>query len=46
MKRRTRAALRKEIAATSQSAVVEPLDAIRDDYARFTERIAVAAGSQ
>ena len=46
VKRRTRAALRKEIAATSQSAVVEPLDAIRDDYARFTARIAVAAGSQ
>jgi len=45
VKRRTRGALRKEVAVTSQSAVVEPLGAIRDDYARFSERIALAAGS-
>lgn len=44
VKRRTKSALHKEIAATSQSAVVVPLGEIRDDYARFTERIAVAAG--
>lgn len=45
VKRRTRAALRKEIAVASQSAVVEPLGAVRDDYGRFTERIAAASGS-
>lgn len=45
VKRRTRAALNREIAATSQSAVVEPLGEIRADYSRFTERIAVAAGN-
>lgn len=44
VRRRTRSALRKEIAATSESEVVAPLGAIRDDYARFAERIAVAAG--
>lgn len=44
VKRRTRAALRKEIAATSQEAVVAPLNEIRDDYARFNERIRTAAG--
>lgn len=44
VKRRTRQALIKEVAATSQSVVVEPLAQVREDYARFTERLAVAAG--
>lgn len=44
VKRRTRAAVQKEVAATSQSVVVEPLMAVREDYARFNERLAVAAG--
>lgn len=44
VKRRTRSAVHKEIAATSQSAVVEPLGEIRDDYTRFIERITVATG--
>ena len=44
VKRRTRAAVQKEVAATSQSVVVEPLMAVREDYSRFNERLAVAAG--
>ena len=45
IKRRTRTALRKEISAMSEATVVAPLEEIRDDYVRFTERIAVAAGA-
>lgn len=44
VKRRTRQAVQKEVAAATQTTVVEPLDAIRDDYNRFAERIAAAAG--
>ena len=44
MKRRTRAAVREQVAAVSQTAVADPLLAIRADYDRFAERIAVAAG--
>lgn len=43
VKRRTRSAIQKEVAASSQTGVVEPLDAIRADFDRFAERIAVAA---
>ena len=45
VKRKTRSAVRKEVADTSHVAVVEPLNEIREDYARFTERIAIAAGT-
>ena len=45
IKRRTRTALRKEIAAMSETTIVAPLAEIRDDYVRFTEYIAVAAGT-
>ena len=44
VKRRTRQAVQKEVAAATQTTVVEPLDAIRDDYNRFAQRIAAAAG--
>ena len=44
VKRRTRSAVQKQVAEVSQTAVVEPLLAIREDYSRFAERIAVAAG--
>lgn len=44
VKRKTRQALTKEVAATSQTAVVEPLQRIRDDYDRFAKTITVAAG--
>ena len=44
VKRRTRAAVREQVAAVSQTAVADPLLAIRADYDRFAERIAVAAG--
>lgn len=44
VKRRTRQAIQKEVAAISQTAVVEPLQQIRDDYDRFAERITVASG--
>ena len=44
VKRRTRAAVQKQVAEVSQTAVVDPLLAIREDYSRFAERIAVAAG--
>ncbi|QYH20258.1 50S ribosome-binding GTPase [Corynebacterium aquatimens] len=43
VKRRTRQAVQREVAAISQTAVVEPLEAIRADYDRFAEKIAVAA---
>lgn len=44
VKRRTRSAVQRQVAEVSQTAVVEPLLAIREDYTRFAERIAVAAG--
>ena len=44
MKRRTRSAVQKQVATVSQTAVVEPLLAIREDYSRFAEQIAVAVG--
>ena len=44
VKRKTRQALTKEVAATSQTAVVEPLQRIRDDYDRFAQTITTAAG--
>lgn len=44
VKRRTRSAVQKQVAAVSQTAVAEPLLAIREDYSRFAERIAVALG--
>ena len=44
VKRRTRSAIQKEVASASETTVVEPLLAIREDYSRFAERIAVAAG--
>ena len=44
VKRRTSSAVQKQVAEVSQTAVVEPLLAIREDYSRFAERIAVAAG--
>ncbi|WIM71321.1 GTPase [Corynebacterium suedekumii] len=44
VKRRTRRALRKEVAEISAAEVVEPLAEIRSRYARFLEKIHVAAG--
>lgn len=44
VKRRTRSAIRQEVTATSDEAVVAPLQEIREDYNRFADRIAVAAG--
>ena len=44
VKRRTRNAIQKEVAAASETAVSQPLLAIREDYSRFAERIALAAG--
>ena len=44
VKRRTRYAIQKEVAAASETAVSQPLLAIREDYSRFAERIALAAG--
>ena len=44
VKRRTRSAVQKQVAAVSQTAVAEPLLAIREDYSRFAEQIAVAVG--
>ena len=44
VKRRTRSAVQKQVATVSQTAVVEPLLAIREDYSRFAEQIAVAVG--
>ena len=44
VKRRTRSAVQKQVAEVSQTAVVAPLLSIREDYSRFAERIAVAAG--
>ena len=44
VKRRTRSAIQKEVSTVSEATVVEPLLAIREDYSRFAERIAVAAG--
>ncbi|MEH0146624.1 GTPase [Corynebacterium sp. Q4381] len=43
VRRRTRAAIQKEVAATSQTTVVEPLQAIRNDYDHFANRITTAA---
>lgn len=44
VKRRTRNSIRNEIAEATETAVVAPLAQIREDYNRFAERIAVAAG--
>lgn len=44
IKSRTRAALRRKVAETSEKQVVEPLGAIRQDYATFLSSIQTAAG--
>ena len=44
VKRRTRQALTKEVAQTSQDVVVAPLQRVRDDYDQFAKAITVAAG--
>lgn len=44
VKRRTKAAIQREVAAASEAAVVDPLARIRNDYDRFAERVAIAAG--
>lgn len=44
VRRRTKAALRKEVAAASEDTVVAPLGEIREDYARFADRLALARG--
>ena len=44
VKRRTRQAMRKEVAAISHAAVVEPLAGIRADYDRFAAAVATAVG--
>ncbi|WP_235933490.1 GTPase [Corynebacterium qintianiae] len=41
---RTRAALRREIEATSAEHVVEPLSEVREDYAEFLGAVSAAAG--
>lgn len=44
VRRRTKAALRKEVAAASEDTVVAPLGEIREDYAHFADRLALARG--
>nr|VDG62322.1 GTPase Era [Streptococcus thermophilus] len=44
VKRRTRQAVRKEVAAISHTAVVEPLEGIRADYDRFVGAVNNAVG--
>lgn len=46
VKRRTRSAIQKEVAAASEERVVAPLEAIRADYNRFAKQVAVAAGTR
>ncbi|WP_254868381.1 GTPase [Corynebacterium sp. Marseille-P4321] len=43
VKRRTRAALQREVATMSETVVVEPLAKVRGDYERFNEQLAIAA---
>ena len=44
VRRRTKAALRREIAVASEDTVVAPLGQIREDYARFADRVSLARG--
>lgn len=44
VKRRTRQAVQREVAAISQAAVVEPLEGIRADYDRFAGALTAAVG--
>lgn len=44
VKARTRSALRKKVAEISQAQVVEPLETIRQDYAKFLTAVQAAAG--
>lgn len=44
VRRRTKAALRREIALVSEETVVAPLGEVREDYARFAQRLAFARG--
>ena len=44
VRRRTKAALRREIAIVSEETVVAPLSEVREDYARFAQRLSFACG--
>ena len=44
VRRRTKTALRREIAIASEETVVAPLSEVREDYARFAQRLAFARG--